>query len=132
MSPQVLVLLAAFTWLAVGLALIVKGGQILAWSPAWLVAAFGAGTLKAYFILDRIARRNVQRLLSASGPLFVGRMFAARTWAIIALMIIFGRLLRLPGVAPQLSGFFSLAVGWGLFMASRLSWQAWLRTRKDR
>jgi hypothetical protein len=132
MQPQALLFLAALTWLVVGTALVFKGGQILAWSPAWLGTAFAVGSVKAYFILDKIARRNVQRLQGYSTPVFVGRMFAGRTWAIIAIMIILGRVLRLPGVAPELSGFFSLAVGWGLFVASRLSWQAWLDGRKTK
>lgn len=126
MCPQALLFLAALSWLIVGISLFVKGGQILAWSPAWLVTAITVGTVKACFILDKIVRRNVQRLQSYSKPIFVGRMFAGRTWAVIVVMIILGRILRLPGVAPELSGFFSLAVGWGLFVASRLSWQAWL------
>ncbi len=127
---QTLLFLAALCWMVVGISLVIKGGQMLAWHPAWLATAFVVGTVKSFFILDEIARRNVQRLQSFSGPMFVGRMFAVRTWIIIVVMIILGRLLRLPGVAPELSGFFSLAVGWGLFVASRLSWQAWFSGRK--
>ncbi len=132
MQPQSLLFLAALSWLVVGCSLVFKGGEILAWSPAWLAAAVVVGTLKAYFILDKIARRNVQRLEGYSERLFVGYMFAGRTWVIILVMILLGRVLRLPGIAPELSGFFSLAVGWGLFVASRLSWQAWFGARKER
>lgn len=131
LSPPTLLLLAALCWLVVGAALVIKGGAILAWSPPWLVAALVVGAVKAHLILDRIARRNAQRLRSHRHKLFVGRMFAGRTWLVIVVMIGLGRLLRLPGVAPELSGFFSLAVGWGLCLASRLSWVAWLRTRHD-
>ncbi len=131
MQPQTLLLLAALTWLVVGVSLVLKGGQILAWAPGWLAAAFAVGTVKTFLILDKIARRNVQRLNGYSAPIFVGRMFATRTWVIIGLMIVLGRLLRLPVVAPELSGFFSLAVGWGLLAASRLSWQAWFKGRKS-
>lgn len=132
LSPPTLLLLAALCWLVVGAALVVKGGEILAWRPPWMVATLVVGMVKAHFILDRIARRNVQRLQSYRHNLFVGRMFAGRTWLVIMVMIGLGRLLRLPGVAPELSGFFSLAVGWGLFIASRLSWLAWLRARQDK
>ncbi len=132
MRPQTLLFLAASCWLVVGISLILKGGQILAWSPGWLAATLVAGTMKAYFILDRIARRNVQRLRSYGKPIFVGRVFAGRTWVIIMVMIILGRVLRLPGLAPELSGFFSLAVGWALFVASRLSWQAWFAGRMEK
>lgn len=131
-EPQVLLFLGALCWLLVGLGLVFKGGHILDWSPGWLAAALVAGTLKAFFILDRIARRNVQRLQGYRQPVFISRLFAGRTWVIIGAMIILGRLLRLPGVAPEVSGFFSLAVGWALFVASRLSWQAWLRGLKKR
>jgi hypothetical protein len=59
-------------------------------------------------------------------------MFVGRTWAIIVAMIVMGRVLRMPGLPPELSGFFSLAVGWGLFVASRLSWRAWFGGWKER
>lgn len=131
-QPQALLFWAALCWMVVGISLVLKGGHILAWEPAWMVATILVGTVKAYFILDKIARRNIQRLQSLKAPAFVGRMFALRTWIIIAVMILLGRVLRLPGVAPELSGFFSLAVGWGLFVASRLSWQAWFVGRKER
>lgn len=122
---RVLLGLAALIWLLVGMSLIIKGGQILAWQPLWLLSALAVGLLKAFLLLDRLARRNVLRLHAYKTPIFIGRLFAARTWIIIAVMIVLGRLLRLPGVAPQLSGFFSLAVGLALVVASRLLWQGW-------
>jgi hypothetical protein len=132
MAPQTLLFLAALCWLAVGVALIIKGGQILAWNPFWLAAALAVGSVKAYVILDKMALRNVQRLHNLNTPMFVGRMFVGRTWAIIVAMIVMGRVLRMPGLPPELSGFFSLAVGWGLFVASRLSWRAWFGGWKER
>lgn len=131
MQPQTLLFLAGLIWLVVGVSLVFKGGQIMAWKPSWLAVAFVVGTVKAYFILDKIARRNVLRLQNYEEPLFIGRMYVGRTWAIIVVMIVLGRVLRMQGVAPQLSGFFSLAVGWGLFMSSRLLWQGWLNGRKE-
>lgn len=132
MSPQILLFLAALSWLAVGISLVHKGGLILVSSPGLLGVSLVVGTVKAYFILDTIARRNVARLQSYSKPMFVGHMFAGRTWAIIVVMIVLGRVLRLPGVPPELSGFFSLAVGWGLFVASRLIWKGWFASRKEK
>lgn len=132
LQPQALLFCAALIWLAVGVSLVFKGGQILAWNPVWLGVAFVVGTVKAYVILDRIANRNVQRLQSYNEAIFVGRVFAGRTWAIILVMIVLGRVLRLPGVVPELSGFFSLAVGWALFMASRITWRGWFNSWKKK
>ena len=131
LAPQTLLFLAGLVWFIVGSSLVIKGGDILTWNPSWLLLALVVGTAKAYFILDKIARRNVQRLQSFAEPLFVGRVYVARTWAIIVVMIILGRVLRMQGIDPQFSGFFSLAVGSGLFAASRLLWQGWLKGRKS-
>ena len=131
LAPQTLLFLAGLVWFIVGSSLVIKGGDILTWNPSWLLLALVVGTAKAYFILDKIARRNVQRLQSCIEPMFIWHMYVGRTWAIIAVMIVLGRVLRLPEVPPQLSGFFSLAVGLGLVLASRLLWQGWRSGRKE-
>jgi hypothetical protein len=129
---RVHLLLAAAMWTVVGGLLAFFGVRWVLTAdlglalPLLVVAAVGGG-LKARFMLDRAARRTIERIRSRGDGRCIGGFLSLRTWGFVLLMAVAGRLLRgspLPRVAV---GFVYAAVGLALLLASRLPWQAWYR-----
>jgi len=126
-------LLAALMWSVVGTVLAVVG---IAWtvrSPAplspWLLpAAVVLGWLKARLILDGAGRRIVDRIETRGDGRCLGGFLSLRTWALVAVMIVGGRLLRAGGIDLHVVGLLYVVVGTGLLVASRIPWRAWNRT----
>ena len=55
----------------------------------------------------------------------VGGFLSLRSWALVAVMVVAGRLLRGSHVARGILGAIYLAVGIALFLSSRVAWRAW-------
>jgi hypothetical protein len=133
LSPTTLQFCAALVWTLAGVKLLYRGVSIVgsanyAW---WIIAVtvlLGFG--KAFFLLDRICLKNVDRIRRYAEKVFFLHMFPLRTWLIIGAMIIIGRLLRMCPAGGEWSGLFSLAVGCGLLLASRISWKGWWALKK--
>jgi hypothetical protein len=128
-------LLAGLMWTAVGTALVVVGGRWLwrseAAAASWLAAlALVLGVLKARFVLDRTARRTVERIRERGDGRCLGGFLSIRSWALVGVMAGGGRLLRGSHLARHLLGFLYLAVGTALVLSSRLAWQAWRQSRR--
>lgn len=127
-------LLAGLMWTAVGTALAVFGGRWLWLSrgPAapWLAAAAVAvGVAKSRFVLDRAARRIVDRIRERGDGRCVGGFLSLGSWGFVAVMVVAGRLLRGSHIARSLLGAIYLAVGTALLLSSRIAWRAWRRRR---
>jgi len=127
-SSKNMLLVAALFWSGVGLMLMGRGWCLAARSsylPPLLAVL--VGTMKSFLILDRAARRNIDRVYLLPERSCIGAVYSWRMWGLVLLMIVLGRLLRMSPVAPVLVGSLLLAVGWGLFLSSRLIWLEWRR-----
>ncbi len=123
-NPELLVVLAPLLWTLAGVKLALRAYFAVEWfaHPLLLLCAFLVGLAKSLVVLDRLVQKNVKRLDTYSGKVFIGCVFPARTWCIIGAMILLGRLLRYSSLATEIQGFITLAVAVGLLMASRLYW----------
>lgn len=127
-------MLAWMMWVAVGSALVGFGARWL-WAAApvaapWLAAGTVAvGAVKSRLVLDRAARRVVDRICARGNGRCLGGFLSLRTWGLVFLMIAAGRLLR-GTLARGLVGPLYIAVGTALCISSRLSWRAWRESRR--
>ncbi|MEN8141102.1 MAG: hypothetical protein ABFR97_07775 [Thermodesulfobacteriota bacterium] len=123
-SSRFLVILAPLLWSMAALMLGVRGCLVLDCRahPLLLLLALGLGLVKALVILDRLVIKNVKRLGAISGRQFIGQVFPGRTWLIIGLMIIMGRLLAQTALRAEVYGTVILAVAVALLLASRFYW----------
>jgi hypothetical protein len=124
--------LAGITWLLVGSGLLTMGGIFWFHFPATIfldkqhilfgTLAVSVGILKGQYILDRSARKTIERLdaSAATNPLSrLSDMFGWRQVLLIAAMIGLGVILRVCGVNAELRGLLYLAVGVGLLWGCR-------------
>ncbi|MFW2367471.1 MAG: hypothetical protein ACN4GW_13725 [Desulforhopalus sp.] len=129
-SQHTLLLMSACLWTAIGLMLLVKGGyrlsQLPQYHPLLLFAPFVAGSLKSYFVLDRVARRTIQRILQFKDGTCLGAVYSVKTWIVVLFMIAMGVILRNSSLPGNILCFVYFTVGWALLMSSRLAWRAWL------
>jgi len=127
-------LLAGLMWTVVGAALVGVGGRWL-WhlpTPAapWLaVMAAVIGAFKARFVLDRAARTIADRIRERGDGRCIGGFLSLRSWALVAVMVAGGRLLRGSHVGRGLLGVLYVAVGTALLLSSRVAWRAWREAR---
>jgi len=124
-------LLAGALWSIVGSLLLFFGAR-------WTVGALGAGAgalalaagvavglLKGRFVLDRTARRVADRIAARGDGRCAGGFLSWRSWLLVALMSVAGRLLR-GGLLPHgVVGPLYAAIGTGLLFSSRIAWRRW-------
>jgi len=122
-------LVSALIWSLVGLFLMLFGMRLLALPEHGLlaVAALALGSLKSWRILDRVAGRNIDRILRMREGTCIGAVYPLKMWGLVILMMVAGRLLRASALPAFMIGALYLAVGWGLFFSSRLMWRQWRR-----
>lgn len=123
--------LAALIWSVVGFFLLTNGFVLISLKGHfWYgVAGLVLGTLKTFFILDRVARKNIRRIKEFEDKVCIGSVYSWKTWLLVAAMIGLGRFLRTTTVLPgEVVGLIYAAVGWALMLASRLMWLEWKRT----
>ncbi len=125
-SINVHLLTAALIWSIVGFFLMTNGFLLITLADReWLaVLAAGLGTIKSFFLLDRVARKNISRILHFEDGTCIGSVYSYKSWALVVVMIVLGRFLRSAVLPGEYVGTLYLAVGWGLFFSSRLMWQA--------
>jgi hypothetical protein len=122
------IVLAASIWTAVGIGLPSLGFF-------WMQQAFGVptallitvplvlvGALKAFFILDPLARKTVSRIRDRGPASSVIGFLSGRTWAVVAAMMLTGQILRASPIPRADIGFVYVAVGSALVLASRKMW----------
>lgn len=131
-SRRTHLLLAAVLWTVVG-------GLLAYFGTCWLLqasiahvylllaAAGGAGVIKARFVLGKTAARTVERIRLRGEGRCLGGFVSFRTWALIALMVAAGRLLRGGWLAQPIVGFIYAAIGTGLVLSATRFWRAWYR-----
>jgi hypothetical protein len=128
-------MLAWLMWVLVGSALVCFGARWL-WmaapraAPFVAVGAIAIGAAKSRLVLDRAARRIIERIRVRGDGRCLGGFLSLRTWALVVVMMAAGRLLR-GNVAHGIVGPLYVAVGTALCLSSRLSWQAWRQERHD-
>lgn len=128
--------LAAAMWSTVGVALAAAGASWV-WrstpgpAPLLIGGAAAVGVLKSRFVLDRTAQRIVGRIKDRGDGRCLGGFLSLRSWALVALMVAGGRLLRTSHLARSWLGFLYVAIGIGLALSSRVSWREWMAFRKS-
>lgn len=117
---------AALIWSLVGIFLMANGYLLLELADKqWLVfPAIGLGTIKSIWVLEKVARKNIDRILQFEDRTCIGSVYSYKTWGLIICMIVLGRTLRLYVLPGEYVGMLYLIVGWGLLWASRLIWLA--------
>ncbi len=124
-------LMSAILWTAIGLLLLGKGAfrlsQLTDWQPIIVALAILAGSLKAYFILDKSARRGIDRILTFKDGTCLGAVYSVKTWILVLCMMGMGVILRNSSLPLTLLCFIYFTIGWALLLSSRLAWRAWLK-----
>ena len=123
-------LLGALIWTIVGFFLLTNGFVlVLIESHLWYgLTGLLLGTAKAFFILDRMARKTMKRNKEFEGKDCFGSVYSLKTWFMVAAMIALGRFLRTTVLPGEVVGLIYTAVGWALMLSSRLMWIEWNRT----
>ncbi len=123
-------LLAALMWSAVGIFLFARG----VWNIAvlddqlkylWIAIALAVGILKAKVVLEKTAGKIAGRILSRPEDSRLLGFLSRRSWFLIALMIIMGKLLRATPLSRSLVWSVYVAIGAALFASSRILWKNW-------
>jgi hypothetical protein len=133
-SRKTMLFIAALFWTVVGCGLMVRGVGILLEGDHYFLMATAVclGTVKAFMVFEKSARKNVVRIQEKEEGSCLGGIFSFKSWLLILVMIAFGRLLRLSGLHLSVYGMVVVAVGWGLFLASRVVWMEWNSLRDSR
>jgi len=119
---------AAAMWMIGAGILLVRGSGYLfdGYWHAWLLAlAVMLGVLKSHVLLDRVARKAVDRIRARGRACFFG-FFSIKSWAFVALMMGGGILLRSSGLPRSVLAVIYIGVGTALVVADRIFWQALL------
>ena len=132
--PRAVHLFAApFLWTIIGCFLMARGwGWLDPGRGRLLILAAGClGTLKSWLILDKVARRSIQRLVLFKDGTCLGAVYSWKTWLLVVLMMTAGLVLRSVTQPGPYIGTLYCAIGWALFFSSRLGWYAWYRLFKN-
>ncbi len=135
-EARVHLMLAWVMWGMVGAVLVGFGGRWLWQSPTpstpWLTGlAMAIGVFKARFVLDRAARKIVDRIRERGDGRCLGGFLSLRSWAFVAAMAGGGRILRCSHIARGLLGVLYIAVGTALLLSSRVALRAWRDSRQE-
>jgi hypothetical protein len=126
-------MLAWLLWATVGSVLVGVGARWL-WESApaaapWVgTGCLAVGAIKSKLVLDRAARRVVDRIVARGDGRCLGGFLSLPTWGLVVLMMVAGRVLR-GTLAHAIVGPLYIAVGTALVLSSRFSWRAWRESR---
>lgn len=135
-SERAQLLAAAAMWAIGASILLIRGLDYVhdrSWHAGVLAIGLALGVVKSRVLLDRVARKAIARIHVRGRAHFLG-FFSARSWALIALMMGGGILLRRLVVHPDvvgagIMGAIYIGVGTALVLADRLFWLAVFRPR---
>jgi len=118
---------APLLWTSIGCMLIVRGTGWIGYGQGWgyIALALAIGTAKSIFILDKTARRGVERIVRMRDGTCLGAVYSWKTWMLVGLMMTSGILIRTffdPGAGI---GTLYVAVGCALILSSRHGWIEW-------
>jgi hypothetical protein len=118
---------AAIVWTSVGLLLLLRGSVWLyGVGQLWIILpAIFIGTIKALYMLDRAANKNITRIVAGKNGKCLGAVYSWKTWLLVLLMMGMGYLLRHSTLPKEFLGLLYVSIGWGLLFASRKNWIAW-------
>ncbi len=118
---------AAILWTCIGLLLISRGANwVVSYNQWWIVVvALVLGSCKSYFILDRFAKKGIQRILNFADGTCLGAVYSLKTWMLVFCMIIAGFFMRHSSLPRPLLSLMYITVGWGLLLSSRHAWLSW-------
>jgi hypothetical protein len=132
-SRSVHLFVAASLWTVVGLSLMSRGvvwlnsiGQLWVVLPALVI-----GTGKAFFLFDRSAKKNINRIIATRDGKCLGGVYSVKTWLMVLLMMTAGCLMRHSSLPKEFLGLFYVSIGWGLLFSSRNAWFAWKQDAKS-
>ncbi len=126
-------LVAALMWSFIGFYLMVRGYLLAPPLPGmFLLLALGLGTMKALWLIERAARKNIARIVARPDGMCLGGVYSWGMWGMVVCMMAGGRLLRNSAVPPLAVGVIYVAVGWALLLSSRLIWREWNATKSLR
>jgi len=126
-SRSVHLFAAPFLWTVIGGVLMARGFGWLApgWGRLLFLVAGLLGTLKSLFILDKVARRSLDRIVHFRDNTCLGAVYSWKTWVLVLLMMTAGLVLRSLTQPGPCIGILYGAVGWSLCLSSRLGWREW-------
>jgi len=127
-SVRLQLTLAAIMWL-VGASIVGVRGVNYLWESrdwaAWLLAlALALGVAKGHFVLDRAARKGVDRIRARGRDACLFGFFSLKTWLLIAVMMGGGIALRNSGAPSEVLGVMYAAVGTALVYGDITYWRA--------
>jgi len=131
---QTHLMMAWLMWFIVGSTLAIFGARWL-WAAApvrapWIAAAaIALGAVKSRLVLEKAARRVIERIRTRGDGRCLGGFLSLRTWGLVILMVGAGRLVR-GSLARGIVGPLYIAVGSALCLASRISWRAWRDSKR--
>jgi hypothetical protein len=114
----------------------VVGGALLVFGVRWVLedptpidvvligVAVVVGWLKSRFVLVRVADRIVERIRARGDGRCIGGFLSLRTWGLVAVMVIAGRVARSGLFSHHAVGLVYILVGTSLVLASRVPWRA--------
>ena len=119
---------APFIWTSVGIMLMIRGlGWVgLSMTCRIFVIALIIGTVKSLTILDRSAKKTLNRIMTLNEKSCIGAVYPWKTWLLVVLMMALGIALRSMTEPGIFLGTVYFAVGWGLLLSSRHGWEQWL------
>jgi hypothetical protein len=129
-SVRTHLLIGALIWSLVGCFLLINGFVLVSLQDHLLYGLAGMvlGSAKSFFILDRVARKNLRRIKNFEDKACIGSVYSWKTWVLVLGMIGLGRFLRTTVLPGDVVGFVYSAVGWALMLSSRLMWGEWNKT----
>jgi len=122
-------LITAVIWPLIGIMLSCRGlSRVIGSGYYWLIiVGIVVGSLKSYFILDKTARKGIDRILRFGDNTCIGAVYSIKTWGMVFGMIGMGIIFRNSSFPPHLLGALYITIGWGLLMSSRHAWITWYR-----
>ncbi len=132
-KKQTILLLSAVLWTVIGAMLFFKGiYRLLQLRDMQLYILSGGvtvGILKSYFILDKSARRGIDRILNFTDGTCLGAVYSVKTWLLVLCMMAVGIFLRNSTLPISVLSFLYITIGSALGLSSRLAWSRWLKNR---
>lgn len=126
-SKAVHLFTAPFIWTCVGIMLVVRGfGWIGPGFSRWLIVlGIFLGMAKSFAVLDKVARKNIERISRMKDKTCLGAVYTWKTWLMVAMMMGFGIALRTLTELGRIVGTIYVAIGWALLFSSRHGWKSW-------
>lgn len=120
---------AAALWSVVGLSLMLRGvGWLNGIERMWIsLPALFIGTAKSFFMLDKSAKKSIDRIIATRDGRCLGGVYSIKTWLLVMVMMTAGYLMRTSSLPIEFLGLFYVSIGWGLLFSSRNAWIAWKR-----